>query len=168
VLAAILKERLDGLTNVQVMRSTLATVSQSDFDCAVMLNVLEHIEDDQGVIEQVFQLLKPGGRFCVWVPAFQSLYGDFDRRIGHYRRYRRPQLVRAMEQCGFTVVHARYENFVGFFAWWAVIRLLGGTPHSGGLASIFDMWLVPVIRRVEKILRPPIGQSLYVVAVRPT
>jgi hypothetical protein len=54
----------------------------------------------------------------------------------------------------------------GFFAWWLIVRVLGRTPTSGRLAMTYDRFFIPVISRVERFVRPPIGQSLLVVAQR--
>ena len=70
----------------------------------------------------------------LWVPAFESLYGKFDQQIGHYRRYRRNQLLALVHNVGFQQVSARYTNMPGFFAWWLVVRVLGRAPTSGRLA----------------------------------
>ncbi len=102
----------------------------------------------------------------LWVPAFEALYGKFDQRIGHYRRYRRNELLALVHHVGFQQVTARYTNIPGFFAWWLVVRVLGRAPTAGRLASTYDRYFIPVIRRVERFVRPPIGQSLLVVAQR--
>ncbi len=54
----------------------------------------------------------------------------------------------------------------GFLAWWLVVRLFGRSPTSGRFASVYDRFFIPVISRVERFVRPPIGQSLLVVAQR--
>ena len=56
-------------------------------DTIVCVNVLEHLFDDRRVLEQCFRLLPPGGKFLVFVPALQSLFGSMDRSYGHFRRY---------------------------------------------------------------------------------
>ena len=57
-----------------------------------MINVLEHIDDDQGVLRSISDRLEPGGHVAIWVPAFTLLYSPFDAKLGHVRRYRRRQL----------------------------------------------------------------------------
>ncbi len=71
-----------------------------------------------------------------------------------------------MHNTGFQQVTAKYTNLPGFFAWWLVVRVLGRAPTAGRLAVIHDRYFVPVIRRVERVVRPPVGQSLMVVAQR--
>jgi SAM-dependent methyltransferase len=159
-----LRERAAGLDDVTLVVGMLDQVERQDYDSAVMLNVLEHIEDDVEILQQIHQRLVPGGVVCIWVPAFPALLGKFDRRVGHYRRYRRNELNDRARQAGFTVVDCRYANLPGFFAWLLVVRLLGSSPTSGGLSKIYDRFIVPATRAVERRIRPPFGQSLLLVA----
>lgn len=134
---------------------------------AVMFNVLEHIEDDGEALRQIYARLRPGGHLVIWVPAFQLLYSDFDRRIGHHRRYRLRGLRSLVERCGFTVVRSRYANAPGWVSWMVFCRLLRVTPTDGALPRIFDRYLIPIISRVERVVRPPFGQSIFLVARKP-
>ncbi len=164
---AALRERLRGLSNAVVVNAQLdGSAAPGSYDTVVLLNVLEHIPDDHRALGDIYESLAPGGKMVLWVPAFEALYGTFDQRIGHYRRYRRNQLLGLVHNVGFQQVTARYANLPGFFAWWVVVRVLGRTPTGGHLASIYDRFFIPVIRRVERIVPPPIGQSLLVVAQR--
>jgi hypothetical protein len=131
-----------------------------------MINVLEHIEDDVAALQRCAELLNPGGTMCIWVPAYELLYSRFDHEIGHFRRYRKQELVDRMRSAGFEVTTAHYANLPGFFAWLLIVRLVGRRPTSGRLATVYDRHFVPLIRRVESRLRPPFGQSLFAVGVR--
>jgi SAM-dependent methyltransferase len=164
---AALRERLSDHPNVVVINAQLdGSAAPGSYDTVVLLNVLEHIADDHRALGDIYESLAPGGKIVVWVPAFEALYGKFDHRIGHYRRYRRDQLQAVIHNVGFQQVSARYTNMPGFFAWWLVVRVLGRTPTSGRLASTYDRFFIPVIRRVERLVRFPIGQSLLVIAQR--
>jgi SAM-dependent methyltransferase len=166
-LAEHLRTRVAGLSAVDVVVGVLSDVIRTDFDAAVMLNVLEHIEDDAAALAEVFARLAPGGTFSVWVPAFQALLGDFDRRIGHHRRYTRDGLVAKFRAAGFEIETAHYANLPGFFAWFLVVRVLRARPTTGGLSDVYDRFIVPLTRRVEKRWKPPFGQSVFVVGRRP-
>ena len=162
-----LRERLEEYPNAVVVNAQLdGTAAPGSYDTVVLLNVLEHIPDDHQALGDIYESLAPGGKVVLWVPAFEALYSTFDQRIGHYRRYRRNELLALVHKVGFQQVTARYNNLPGFFAWWLVVRVLRRTPTAGRLASIYDRYFIPVIRRVERVVRPPFGQSLLVVAQR--
>ena len=165
--STVLRERLKDHPNVVVVTAELdGAAAPGSYDTAVLLNVLEHISDDHRALGDLYEALAPGGKLVLWVPAFEGLYGKFDQRIGHYRRYRRNQLLALVHNVGFQQVTAKYANMPGFFAWWLVVRVLGRAPTAGRLASTYDRFFIPVISRVERFVRPPIGQSLLVVAQR--
>ncbi len=131
-----LRERLKDYPNAVVITAQLnGTAAPGSYDTVVLLNVLEHISDDHQALGDIYESLAPGGKMVLWVPAFEALYGKFDQRIGHYRRYRRNELLALVHNVGFQQVTARYTNMPGFFAWWLIVRVLGRTPTVGGLRS---------------------------------
>lgn len=136
-------------------------------DSCVCLNVLEHIEDDGGALNAMASILAPGGNIVLLVPAFQSLYGPIDRNLGHYRRYNRASIARLAESSRLRVKKAHYMNLVGFFGWWANARVFRREAQSEGQIELFDRYLVPVMSALEDRVRPPFGQSLFVVLRKP-
>ena len=139
----------------------------ADHGSAVMFNVLEHIADDAGALRQIRERLKPGACLAIWVPAFPLLYSDFDRRVGHHRRYRLRGLKALVRESGYTVERAHYANAIGWFSWLLFCRVLRANPVDGFLTHVFDRFFVPVVSRVERVIRPPFGQSVFVVARKP-
>ena len=59
----------------------------NSFDVAVAFDVLEHIKDDQKMVDEIHRVLKPGGHFVFTVPAYNALYSDRDKYLNHHRRY---------------------------------------------------------------------------------
>ncbi len=92
-------------------------------DVLVMLNVLEHIEDDLEALRKAFNLLKPGGSLVIEVPAFPSLYDAYDEELCHFRRYSAGELHGKLIAAGFKVCRKSYLGFVLFPAF-AAVKLL--------------------------------------------
>lgn len=138
------------------------------FDAVVAINVLEHVEDDREAVRIAFELLDPGGRLCVFVPAHQALFGSLDRRYGHLRRYTRRETRALLEAVGFHVSRCRYFNPVGALGWWAVGRLARRKRLSRGSVWLSERIAVPVGRALERIGDPAFGQSVVAVGVRPS
>jgi SAM-dependent methyltransferase len=132
-------------------------------DSCICVNVLEHIEEDAGALEAMGSILTPGGVVVLLVPAFEALYGRIDRNLGHYRRYRRSGIRRLAEQAGLHVQELRYVNAIGMAGWWVNAHLGRREAQSDGQIAIFDRWIVPLASRMEAILPPPFGQSLFAV-----
>ena len=82
------------------------------FDLVVMLDVLEHFDDDRAVVTAARHVLKPHGTLFVSVPAFQSLFSEHDVRLEHRRRYSARQLRAVLEAGGFLVRRLTYTNVV--------------------------------------------------------
>ncbi len=166
--AQILRVRFAAQPNVSVVDglATADTVT-GEFDSVVLVNVLEHIEDDVGALRHLGALMRPGGRVILFVPAFEALYSNFDAKIGHHRRYRRSQLATALGTAGFEVDDLHYVNSLGAIAWWVVARQLRQTPTRGMAVRVYDKLVVPTLRRREVRRRPRFGQSVFCVARRP-
>jgi SAM-dependent methyltransferase len=164
----LLRERFDEHPDVEVLHGDVATVvAGRTFDSVVLVNVLEHIEDDAAALRDILGGLRPGGTVVLFVPAFQALYSEFDRMVGHYRRYRRDVLAGMLAGAGFEVVEARYVNCIGAVAWWVVARQLGRFPKSRTAMRSYDRTVVPVIRAIESRWTPPFGQSVLCIGRRP-
>jgi hypothetical protein len=132
----------------------------------VLLNVLEHIDDDLGTVQRIASILPPRGRIALLAPAFPSLYGPIDRNLGHYRRYSRVGIRHLAQAAGLEIRKLRYVNALGFFGWWTNAHLLRRTAQSESQIHLFDR-LVPMVSRLESIVPPPFGQSLFAVLEKP-
>jgi SAM-dependent methyltransferase len=74
------------------------------FELVLLMDVLEHIDDDAGFLSDVVrQHLTPGGLVVISVPAWSFLYGNHDVALGHVRRYAPVQLAALIEGCGLRL-----------------------------------------------------------------
>src|SRR5207247_6373263 len=95
---AEMRERFRSLPEVEVVEQDvldprILRLGRGAFDTILCLDVLEHLEDDQSALRHFFTLAGAGGHVLLTVPAHPSLYGTMDRASGHFRRYRRQDLV---------------------------------------------------------------------------
>jgi SAM-dependent methyltransferase len=163
----ILRQKFAAVDDVSVLELDVTGLdARGTYDSIVMANVLEHIEDDADALRRLHEALTPGGRLVVYVPAFMLLYSRFDREIGHYRRYRRPQLRSLFRDAGFRVVDDRYVNSLGAPGWFVYCRLLGRKSSDQVTVSTCDRVVVPLVRKMEDRVPPPFGLSLLVVGER--
>jgi SAM-dependent methyltransferase len=141
-----------------------ATLPKDRYDATLLINVLEHLDDDRAAVKKARSELRMDGTLVIFVPAFEVLMSDLDRKLGHYRRYTTGSLRRLLENAGFTVTALRYYNLTGFFGWLWRFRILGRTEQSPGLVRVFDRVILPAQLLVERALPLPVGQSVYAVA----
>lgn len=132
-----------------------------DFLCYI--NVLEHIEDDQDELTRARDALRPNGRLCLFVPALKCLYSEQDAHVGHFRRYQRRELRDKLARAGFKLVEDRWFDFAGVLPWWLFYRVMRRRVTPGAVGS-YDRWVVPVMRRAESLVHPPVGKNLLMVA----
>lgn len=162
-----LEERFADRPNVVVESFLLPEVPKlaEPVDTIVAMNVLEHVEEDVEALRRLAGLVTPGGRIVLWVPGYMRLYGDFDRKVGHVRRYTPKTLRASVTAAGLRVEVLKPINLLGGIAWWAAVRIGGvGTPRPR-VVRIYDRLVVPTTRFIERIWRrPPFGQTVFCVA----
>jgi hypothetical protein len=125
----------------------------------VMINVLEHIEDDVGALASLRSVLNPGGNVVLYVPALNGLYGAWDRKVGHFRRYSKWRMREIAAEAGLIVGELRYVNLLAIPAWMAFSRSNIETTVGSSL-SIWDRVGVPAGRALESRVRVPVGLNL--------
>ncbi|MQA61772.1 MAG: methyltransferase domain-containing protein [Actinophytocola sp.] len=136
-------------------------------ESVVSINVLEHIDDDAGALRSLAELVEPGGSIVLWVPGYQQLYGDFDRKVGHVRRYTPTTLADTVRRAGLDLELVKPVNLLGGIAWWLTVRKGGTGAPNPKLVAVYDRFVVPVTRAIERFIRPPFGQSVLCVARKP-
>ena len=155
------------LPQTRLVAGTTADIHPEEvYDGAVMVNVLEHIEDDLAELVRLHGLLSPAkGHLCLLIPARQEIFSNLDAHFGHFRRYDRSGLREKLESVGFQIKLVSYFNFVGYFAWLMRFRLMKKMTFEIEQVRFFDRMIFPPCHWLEsRICRPPIGQSVIAVA----
>jgi SAM-dependent methyltransferase len=119
-----------------------------DFDIVTLFDVIEHVDDDVGVLSQARDALVPHGHVVVTVPAGPNLWTTYDEVIGHKRRYTRDTLVAALQNAQFDVRYVCYFN--------AALFLAGVARRSGpGRGDAVDR--VETVRRALRVPPEPLN-----------
>ena len=87
-------------------------ITDKKFDCVIVSDVLEHIDDDEFVIRKIYAMLKPGGCLILNVPSYKFLFGKHDISLGHKRRYSDSELKAKLEESGFKIEYQRHWNLL--------------------------------------------------------
>jgi SAM-dependent methyltransferase len=133
------------------------------FDAVIMINVLEHIEFDDQVLNSVNQILTSDGHLLIFVPAMPAIFGSLDKEFGHYRRYTKSGLATVCRKAGYEIINIRYFDVFGTLPWWYVNRVLRSPTLNPRMARLYDRFVVPLARYAEKLIEPPFGKNLVLV-----
>ncbi len=128
------------------------------FDAIVYLDVLEHIADDVGELDRSTMHLRPGGVLIILVPAHSWLYTEFDRAIGHVRRYTKATLRRIVPP-GLKEEVLVYLDSVGMIASGLNRLLLRQGEPSRPQIRFWDRVLVRLSRVTDPLLGYSVGKS---------
>ncbi len=143
-------------------------IETASVDYAFSLNVLEHIEDDEAAMSDLYRMIRPGGRLAVYVPALSWLYTGMDRKVGHWRRYGKRELVEKLERAGFKVNTARFADSLGVPATLAYKLIDDGKGDvSSDSVNLYDRWIFPISHLIDRLtFGRVIGKNLAIYAER--
>ena len=167
-----LRERVRQLgssAKVETYNSTFADVAEQIKlsqrpDSIIYVNVMEHIRDDEAEFKAIWRTLDAKGRIFIFVPALSWLYGNFDKDVGHFRRYTKPELKEKCEGAGFKILKATYFDLIGVAPWWIQYRLLKANTLNPNAVKLYDKLMVPVTKAIESLIKPPLGKNLLLIA----
>jgi SAM-dependent methyltransferase len=94
----------DGDGPIDYMRS----VTETDASLVLMIDVIEHVDDDVALLADYVRMAPEGAKFLVSVPAFSFLWSSHDDFLEHRRRYTIESLERAIEAAGLKPLRSRY------------------------------------------------------------
>ncbi len=98
-------------------------LAQNTYDCICCFDILEHIRNDQEVINKIYISLKENGYFIFTVPALGFLFSPHDRAMEHYRRYNKKEITKKLINANFKNIEIHYWNSI-LFPLVAVMRIL--------------------------------------------
>jgi 2-polyprenyl-3-methyl-5-hydroxy-6-metoxy-1,4-benzoquinol methylase len=162
-----------GLTNVSLASATSLPFDSNSFDVVVILDVLEHLEDDGAGCRELARVLDTGGIAIITTPAFMFLWSGTDVLGQHYRRYTRNEIRNKVSAAHMKIQRTTYFNTLLFPAILFVrlcVRLLNipmrAEAHIGGSVGNTIFYY---IFHIESILLRwgmnfPFGVSILVLA----
>jgi len=166
LLAAQIPETLAGHPQGEIVRSQTGILhdlpANEIFDTILYIDVLEHIEDDLGEMRSALTHVAPKGKVIVLSPAHPGLYTEFDRAIGHFRRYTRSSL-RACTPPGAKLIELYALDSFGLMASVANKLLLHQSMPSAKQIAFWDSCLIPVSRWTDPLIGFSLGKSLIAV-----
>jgi 2-polyprenyl-3-methyl-5-hydroxy-6-metoxy-1,4-benzoquinol methylase len=162
-----LSRRFIGNPFVRVVQADICDIDSrfknEKIDTIIGINVLEHIENDAGLLRKTRDILVKDGKLLLVVPAHQVLFGVFDKSLQHYRRYSRKDLADKLKNAGFMIEKLEYMNFISAIGWFINYKILKRKRMSLATVWIADKF-IPLTSVMEKHVKFPFGLSLFAVA----
>lgn len=143
----------------------LKNLRYRSIDFVYTINVLEHIENDEEVLQEIYDILAFNGKVLIYVPAFQFLWTGLDDQVKHFRRYTKKSLSKKLEKCGFKIKALKYADSIGFFVL-ALHKLLNIDVRLNKRNIIlFDKILFPLSRILDQLIFENFfGKNIYTYA----
>lgn len=151
-------------TEIEFRQAIVGDLGQDElFDSIIYIDVLEHIEKDAQELEDAAKHLKKGGYLIVLSPAFQFLYTEFDKAIGHYRRYRKADMPRISPK-NLKAVKAFYLDGLGMSTSLVNRFFLHSPKPNPRQIKFWDRFLIPISRYcVDPLVFYSFGRSVIFV-----
>lgn len=170
---AFAAQRLPGVELVQMDARSLPYVAE--FDVVSAFDVIEHIKEDELVLQNIHRAIKPGGGCLITVPQHMWLWSAIDEQACHQRRYEASDLHAKIKAAGFQILHS--TSFVSFLLpVMALSRYLQkkvpdheddatkGLKISPWLNTLFFQLLGAESALIKKGMNFPLGGSRLIVA----
>lgn len=138
-----------------------AQISDMKFDTVLCMNVLEHLDNDQEILDKIYQALDPQGKAIINVPHDPGLFCGLDESVGHHRRYLAKDLEDKMRKAGFEIAESRQFNRFATLGWFVSGKLLGAKKIKPGQMKLYNA-LLPIAKMMENM---PIWPALSLIIV---
>lgn len=158
----ILNNKFKSYNNVNVFNSNIK-ITKDKYDTILYMDVIEHIENDLNELNLACGKLTNNGKLIIVVPAFNFLFSDFDRDVGHYRRYEKKSFKIYVKDKDLKIINLKYFDSLGFFIL-MLSKLLNFKGRNNAVIGI-KLWnlLMPISRFFDKLFFHQFGKSLICV-----
>ena len=156
----ILNKRFQN-SKIKILNSSINTL-ENNFDTILYMDVIEHIEDDIKELNYAISKLKKDGKLVIIVPAFSLLFSDFDKSVGHFRRYRKKNFLDYQNDKA-ELIEMKYFDSIGFIILFLskIFKFKGNKKAVLGI-KVWNL-LIPLSAFIDKIFFHSLGKSLLCV-----
>lgn len=152
---------------------------EDEFDVVGAFDILEHIQEDEKALQEIYKALHKGGGIVLTVPQYMWLWSDQDKAAFHVRRYSQTELKRKLESAGFSIVHITSFMFflfpiMVFSRVLSRVKKRSDLPYDGTRElklnpkanALFDMVCNLELFFLKKRVQMPVGGSILCIGVK--
>ena len=158
--------KLLGLKNVKFIEKKFPEEKPDrKFDCIIFTEVIEHLEDDNEALKQIYKLLNKGGIVLISTPSKNAplhrlgYARGFDKRVGHLRRYTEEELTKKCAENGLVVIETKKIEGV-------LRNFLFLSPTAGKLVRFIKFFFSDIATFIDNLTVPIFGESNIIVVAR--
>ena len=138
-------------------------MEKKKYDTIVYLDVIEHIKEDKKEIIKAFKSIKKNGYLIINVPAFSFLYSQFDKDVGHHKRYEKEDMISIFNNLKYKKMDLKYYDSIGFIL--SLLAKLMSTNYKKKFEQKIKIWdfLIPFSKIIDFLTFNLFGKSLLVI-----
>ena len=158
----LLKKRYKFNKKIKVINNTFKK-NKKKFNTIIYFDVLEHIQDDKDEINIALNNLKKNGYLIINVPAFNQLYSEFDKEVGHFKRYQKKDFKNILDKKKYQKIEMKYYDSIGFIL--ALLSRIFRLNFRKNFKDKIFFWnsLIPLSKIFDKLTFNLFGKSLMIV-----
>ena len=139
------------------------TEKKKNYNCILYLDVLEHIKNDKNEIFKAFKALKKNGFLIINVPAFSHLYSQFDKDVGHYKRYQKKDIKLFCNKLNLQKLELRYYDSIGYIL--SLLSKITSSNYKQNFEKKIKIWnaLIPLSKILDFLTCNFFGKSLLII-----
>ncbi len=156
-----LKKKFKNNKKIIIKNSLLENINQK-YDVIIYFDVLEHIKKDLRELRIAKSKLNKDGYLIINVPAHQQFYNDFDKSVGHFKRYNKKDFFLMSKKTKFKIINMSYYDSIGFLL---LIISKFFSLNQSNLKTKVSFWnlLIPISKFIDYFTFNKIGKSLFCV-----
>ena len=147
--------------SVKITNKTINNVKDK-FESIIYFDVLEHIKDDLKEVQNAKKKLKDNGILIYSVPAFQIFYNEFDKSVGHFKRYNKKDFEKISKKTNLKIIKLQYYDSFGL-----LLLILNKVFNfsSKNIKNKIKIWnfFIPLSRFIDLVTFNKFGKSLICV-----
>ena len=132
------------------------------YDVILYMDVIEHIKNYENEIHTILKKINKNGFIIINVPAFNFLYTDFDKSVGHFKRFSKKDFYYLSEKFELEIKKLEYYDSIGFFLIFLSKFIFSFYLKNKNVSKNVRIWnyLIPLSKLIDKILFNRVGKSL--------
>tara|TARA_A100001015_G_scaffold304280_1_gene395246 strand:+ start:136 stop:831 length:696 start_codon:yes stop_codon:yes gene_type:complete len=154
----LLKKKFKNNKKITIKNSLLENINQK-YDVIIYFDVLEHIKKDLRELRIAKSKLNKDGYLIINVPAHQQFYNDFDKSVGHFKRYNKKDFLLMSKKIKLKILNMSYYDSIGFLLL-IISKIL--SLNQLNLKTKVSFWnlLIPLSKIIDYFTFNKVGKSL--------